>query len=478
MKKMVCLRSLFITGIALVTLVSCQKQDDYEVLSKVETVSDLSTRASVNYDKYSVSQQNAILLAKALKPKETIVSIEPIEARGDTLIWFINYENGWLALAGDKRIQPILARDSGNNYKDNNYEYSTWINMCAEGVLATKRYGKDCENEHTKLWDFILSSKYLNTKEQIVTRGDGTFKWAVFLDDTISYSLVTGGTMNHLMSTKWGQGSPWNVKLPIDTNSGNYNLHCVTGCVPVAIGQLLKYYNSFFNLGLGLYHSVYCSYSTVQGSTTDVGFDHGAFTTNSPRWNLMANDSAASAVYTGYAGDLMLELGNRLGTSYSYSNSFTQNSSTLYVSVFNSYDLTCSTSSYSFANVKNSLDNDLPIMITAFPSYGGGHCWIIDGYRERTDYYTSYYHLEYTDEYEDAIATYSEADLQSLFGDYYCDGYSWEETMTYAGGNYLLMNWGHDGDRDSGEFYVIPTEQQWIYSVNPYIYYNFTQVNN
>ena len=120
MKKMVCLRSLFITGIALVTLVSCQKQDDYEVLSKVETVSDLSTRASVNYDKYSVSQQNAILLAKALKPKETIVSIEPIEARGDTLIWFINYENGWLALAGGgflrQSVTGRIARTNIQNY--------------------------------------------------------------------------------------------------------------------------------------------------------------------------------------------------------------------------------------------------------------------------------------------------------------------------------------------------------------------------
>ena len=50
-----------------------------------------------------------------------------------------------------------------------------------------------------------------------------------------------------LLTSAWGQGYPYNKQAPLASDTAyNYssnNGHCSIGCVPVAIGQLLAYYN-------------------------------------------------------------------------------------------------------------------------------------------------------------------------------------------------------------------------------------------
>ena len=49
------------------------------------------------------------------------------------------------------------------------------------------------------------------------------------------------GSGNPLVTAKWGQGGPYNTLCPYDSS---LNARCVTGCVTVAMGQVMHYWKS------------------------------------------------------------------------------------------------------------------------------------------------------------------------------------------------------------------------------------------
>ena len=51
------------------------------------------------------------------------------------------------------------------------------------------------------------------------------------------YLNQTTQQQNHLLATKWGQGTPWNSKTPVRYGGD----HCYTGCTNVAVAQVLYY---------------------------------------------------------------------------------------------------------------------------------------------------------------------------------------------------------------------------------------------
>lgn len=473
----------FIISIS-VLLLSCQQRIDMEIIDSTGSVSEITlpgdiTRAAPTKDNFMVSRTEAENYVKIVRGEDRVLSSDPIVIDRDTVAWLFNFTRGWMALSGDKRIQPVLGQSETEHFdfKRGSNEYlANWILSCGEAIRTLRSVQDISENEHTKLWDFIDGVSFRNERAhaQIKTRVDPDYRWAVFLDQTYSVFQITGGTPNHLVTTKWGQGSPWNEKLPYHIGENGSGGRCLTGCIPVAMGQLIKYYKGLFNMSLGLYHTVGCSKTTIDAQTEDVGFYHSDYQENSLRWNQMALTSSSSDIAIEYAGDIMLELGNRLSISYSSSESGNFQTPTYYILRFSGYNLTCSSGSYLYATVKNNLDSNLPIMISAWSN--GGHFWIIDGYREKTEYYTNCYRLEYTNDYSDAIATYTDDDIEDVFGEYYSDGMEWEETISYAGGNYLLMNWGDNGNGDDGEYYVVPG-QQWGYYSSPTIYYSFHKNN-
>ncbi|WP_054029424.1 C10 family peptidase [Desulfatitalea tepidiphila] len=52
-------------------------------------------------------------------------------------------------------------------------------------------------------------------------------------------TLAAGATVGPLLTTAWGQGSPYNLMTPDDSCDGG---HTVTGCVATAWAQLLRYW--------------------------------------------------------------------------------------------------------------------------------------------------------------------------------------------------------------------------------------------
>ncbi|RNC65109.1 Spi family protease inhibitor [Proteiniphilum sp. X52] len=160
---------------------------------------------------YKVTLDDAKNLLKALQYNERS-KIEAFEVNSDTLLYIVNHNKGWTIIAGDKRINPIIAEsDEGMLLKSStNENLMTWIDSYADALrviqsgdtLSIKTNNKVTENEYTKLWSKISPNK---SKVDLETTKSVTYKWAV-----VSYTYFDRETSNlvipPLISTKWGQG--------------------------------------------------------------------------------------------------------------------------------------------------------------------------------------------------------------------------------------------------------------------------------
>lgn len=228
---------------------SCSKEDNLLYTDGIErdiSIGDSGKEITnlLNQDKilYKVTLDDTKNFLKALQYNEH-PKIEAFEINRDTLLYIVNHNKGWTLIAGDKRINPIIAEsDEGMFLKSSNNEnLNAWIDSYADALRvvqsadnpSTKTNITVIENEYTKLWDKISPNR---KKVNIETKAAPTYKWAV-----VAYTYVNRETSNilipHLILTKWGQGYPWNNKLPIDTS--NDNQKCPTGCIAVAASQII-----------------------------------------------------------------------------------------------------------------------------------------------------------------------------------------------------------------------------------------------
>lgn len=83
-------------------------------------------------NEYYVSVNDARKFADAIRPGKTF-KIEPYVVEKDTLLYFINYDKGWVILAGDKRLNPFVAEsESGDiSMPTSNGNLNAWIDSYA-----------------------------------------------------------------------------------------------------------------------------------------------------------------------------------------------------------------------------------------------------------------------------------------------------------------------------------------------------------
>ena len=143
---------LFIIGmlaiIAQFGLISCSGNDGLLLESpnsfdesKLEISSILNTRSSlISPDSYLVSFEDAKNISRSLYPNSDF-KIEPYVIDRDTLLYLVNYKKGWVIIAGDKRINPIVAEsDKGYISKwSSNENLMTWIDSYADEIHAIKQ---------------------------------------------------------------------------------------------------------------------------------------------------------------------------------------------------------------------------------------------------------------------------------------------------------------------------------------------------
>ncbi|MCT4603486.1 MAG: C10 family peptidase [Marinifilum sp.] len=198
-----------------------------------------------------------------------------------------------------------------------------------------------------------------------------------------------------------------------------------------------------------------------------------------------------------YVGDLMADVGNRVGMKYGAEGSGANPSP----DAFSQYGISSTEGDYNYSTVYSNLQSNKPILITAYANkkrkgiwpfrktvYSGGHAWVIDGYKRKQKTFTyTYEWVLIKDDRREPLSAYNKYNpyyeepqdyknkLLPTDGDVYPG--KREVTKSTSTTTYLTMNWGWDGFYDSGE-YSISSSSIWRGSGNDYQYkkrilYNF-----
>ena len=271
---------------------------------------------------------------------------------------------GFVIVAGDDRVQPILAfSDEGAFVTEN---MPAHIRFFLDGYTDEIQYTIDNQqytNETTQQqWEQLLSNNSLVQK---------------------AGNVVVGPLLGN---NKWNQTQYYNNLCPVDA-SGNsaYGGHAAVGCGALVMGQVMRYWQ-YPTTGLG-------NHSYTSNNYGQLSANFGATTyhyENMPNQFIGNNhpDSCVEAVAT-----LLYHCGVAVNMNYGPSASVcNSNKIVSALSTYFRYPTTVqyiergSSSSTTWLNyLKGELDEGAPFMYGGSGNYGG-HVWTCDGYRD-DDYF-------------------------------------------------------------------------------------------
>ena len=419
------------------------------------------------------------------RTKGSSIEIIPYEKNADTLFYVVNTNEGWQIISNDQRATPILAMgyDEKLNPKTTVHKgIKVWLEAASDYITSIRKMPLNEEQiNNIKYWQ---STHVLPLRDSI---DNGNYRW-MLVESTQQTGSYIANNVPHLINTKWGQYTPWNDELPIlynyPFNGYYYTGQCPTGCVAVAISQLLYYWHHNFGYPNSLYHTVNVSGTQqyIEAIQSNLIINTSDYV-NSSRWDDMP--LTASGPHCDYVGDLMLYIGKRVFMHYTPIGS----GSRVYFYNFEENGMACSQSSYVYSTVSNCLDNNKPIIVEAWPyNSNEGHAWIIDGKVSHIYTYTTtstWHELDDGNihgEIPEGTYYYTEEQALAIDPNVY-DGktsYSYSSTTN----NYLRMNWGLEGEFDNAEYSACVawhpvnnnggSNNMPTLNTNAVIYYNFT----
>ncbi len=458
------------------SLQSCDS-DEVEVVSNPpEELSTRSIRLGVPKNKFEVTQRMAETFISSNKENPPIVSVEPYGIDGVTCFYIFNFENGFKVVSADTRIQPILAENDSDNLvpsETDNPGVKVWLEDTADRIRVLKENNPDTGEDYSELWS---AYRLPETTDITTTRSEDVDSvWVLEYNSSSSYTSFNAN-VGPILSTEWGQGSPWNSKMPKINGT-----KCLTGCVAVATAQVLYYFHNQNNTPNDFWHSISIQSTQACPSHTNcihVSLNKSDHTNNSSRWSSMTSN-------TDNVSYLMLDLGERLDMHYGTTNSGVTLGANFSIPNLTSCGITSSFDSFSFPIVRSDLLNEKPVIITASQNYNGSfHTWVIDGCKDYTKKYTitATYYCIHPDElvnYPNNVGVLSYDEMLSLYPDATGGVYQVSQT-TYDHQQSLHMNWGWDGNLNGWYNFLDPTDMIYsLYVYNRVIHYsiNTTQLN-
>ena len=467
-----------ISVVATVVCSSLQSCEGYPEDNAGSQPNVVSTRADVSEmpgDKYGVTQRMAEIFISSNKENPPIVSVEPYEIDGVTCFYIFNFEAGFKVVSADTRVQPILAEsDKGCLVpsETDNPGVKVWLEDTADRIRVLKENNADTGEDYSGLWSaYRLPEK----REALTTRSyDVDSVWVLVYNTSSTYTSFNAN-VGPLLSTEWGQGSPWNNKMPKIGGT-----KCVTGCVAVATAQVLYYFNR-------RYMAPKDFWETISIQNTSLCPTHGGllvtlnksnYNSNSSKWNTMTSN-------TDNVSYLMLDLGERLEMHYGTNDSGVVLAGDYSIPNLTSCGISSSFDSFSFPTVRSDLLNEKPVIITASQDYNADfHTWVIDGCKDYSIMITTTatYYCVHPDELinypnNDGVLSYEEMLTQHPDA----NGHVYQVSQTtYDHQQSLYMNWGWDGYLNGWYNFLDPADP--IYSQYVYhrvIHYNIntTQLN-
>lgn len=351
------------------------------------------------------------------------VNIEPVLNGPDTVMYIVNYEDGWEVLSSDKRAPVVLMScESGHATTDMLYsnpaqaEFVDGIKYAISGLMDDPSALVVSQSDN---WGNImpLEEKY-----------DTWTPWR-FVGSHID-SICRLDYQDHLLKTHWGQAEAWNIKAPYTDSSKTK--HCPTGCVMVAGSQVLYYLHYRYGIPENVYGNCICDAYIQEGNgyvclnSSNCRFPEESF--GNSYWDLMplSKDDSASISEFGYVSSLMSWLGYLINANYGKeaTGAYTFNLSNIFRVNFSVDNMV--TYDYDIELIRNQISKEkLPCIFSIGKSNGTGHAVVIDGCK----YERIHKMMEYV----------KNNNLGNI-----CR--KSEQVVTYN--NYVAINWGWEGNAD------------------------------
>lgn len=361
--------ALFLSPLVGLLFDSCSSgPTSIDIVRDVNSLCPFSNKVSLSeaYEMASISTKSGI--------KD--ISVEPvIDMDGDTLMFFVNYSNGWKILSADKRTPVLIASSEVGSISldTDNINLLAWLEMTAADMkhiihLEDNELNFSSEEifSHRQEWAKSFSKEPLRfPPDSLPIIFEGEWELVGTTTQEVYYDHV-----NHIIPAHWHQNSPYNDYCPPKT-SGNGNQP--VGCSPLACGQLLQFLCSHFEMQFFFNH---------YGISGDINLVSVPDETE--------NNSTTAL--------LLRFIGQELNAIYTDSYTTVVFAPTQIKNFYSDLHISCTKQTYSADKVKQNLSNGLPVLVSGYsgtilglPNYDYGHTFIIDGYRRFRTMYLDHY---------------------------------------------------------------------------------------
>ena len=402
-----------------------------------------------------------------------------------TLFYVLNYADGWEVVSADKRTQATLAYGEGERAfsmgADNTNEAEKfWMELLASDVLQKRQRNKsqatrsvdavaeianDEEQARVNYWNRICTA--INGTRVIEVESNsqlppGSYNVGVTSDTT---TLVQGP----FTKTLWDQGNPWNRYSPLKSNSNS--VRAPSGCVAVALGQLLYYLQD----DSGWWQCPIPLGATISGNVNNYNISFSQ-TYSAAIWSAMAltideynsGDELDPNSPTSLVSLLLAWIGKNVGMQYG-ENSSGANSANAIAWAKSEFGMDYqSYNDYSSSIVIEELkEKQSPIYVSAgrqlWPSRVSRHAFLLDGFMTETIADTVHYVAAPLSATPEELAQYTIEDATHI--------------IIYTTDNYFVhMNWGWGGAHHDNYYSVLSSgwnSQGTPYNVAVSLFYDF-----
>jgi hypothetical protein len=342
----------------LLLIFSCSKDNDIEN-SNIYTEQfeeyfvDLSQAKEIAEGIFFKNKTNSTTASKSSSTESTTRTVETINeiksAQGRTSFYVINYnEGGYILLSADNRIQPILAFSENNEFNIDENLYPPglkfWMNDTKKQITDIQHSNIEQSEKIKFAWDEVETA--LETSSQSMFAKEGP------IEECYEHTEII--TVGPLLNSTWYQTGGFNSALSYIT-CNNVNSHVLAGCVIIAMGQVMKYYQHPTNYN-------WSSMPLTYGTTTTANFIADIH-------DAIGNEYSGNPVYncdgTGVSSSANMGIVLKNQFNYSYASS----------------------SNYNYNTVKSNLNNNRPVILSGHNGTGVGHMWVCDGYQQLFFYF-------------------------------------------------------------------------------------------
>lgn len=312
--------------------------------------------------------------------------------KSDTLMYIVNIGNGdgWKIYSSDKRTPPVLAEGANGRFSldEGNPAVAVWMSCMATDVARVKQASD--EELIFSSEDIILNKDFWPAIQTRVPDGpiivvNPSGHW----EETVSSSIVEYDSIEHMVP-QWDQDSPYNECCPYYVTTPSSR--ACAGCVAIAGSQVLYYLHDKLGIPEQMYSQGVCIGNTDGYSRT---FSHPTDSIwSSMKFQYQQNSSGMipEAILIGYVG-AQVNMHYHDGAGQ-YSWAIPAN---LKTDLFECHGINCYHESYDESIVKESLENNMPVIVSAsdllIPLDGDIHCFVIDGYCRTRIKYTHDFHF-------------------------------------------------------------------------------------